>query len=133
MQSQISKPEQNKWLTMGMTPAYILEATLKKEAEAKETFRGSWRDVANTKRDYVAFCEWANEVFPDGFTFADLIDKKGRTALYWRQYIHELKSKQKDIVIPKPAKRTGNKQGMAAVFAINQDAIAALKFKESAK
>lgn len=127
------QPSENKWLSMGVTPPHIFQESLNKEVAAKEAFRGSWRDVANSKRDYVAFCYWADKTFPDGFTFADLIDRKGKTALYWRQYIHELKNKQAGIVTAKPAKKTGNKQGMAAVYAINPDVINALKLKEESK
>jgi hypothetical protein len=120
----------NKWLTMGVTPSALVAAMLEKEKAAKDRFKAAWAN-SNSKRDHVAFCEWADEVFPDGFTFADLIDKKGRTVIYWRQFIFELRQKHIHAITLLGSKRTGTKQGRTSIYKINPKFINALRQKES--
>lgn len=129
MQAQ-RQPKQNKWLSIGVTPPALVAALLEKEKAAKDVFKAAWVGAKN-KRDYVAFCEWADEVFPDGFTFAELIDRKGRTAIYWRQFIFELRQKQENAITLLGSKRAGIKQGRTSIYKINPKFINALRQKES--
>ena len=129
MQKQ-EQEQTNKWLTMGVTPPTLVTTLLEKEKAAKDVFKAAWVG-AKSKRDYVAFCEWADEVFPDGFTFADLTDRKGRTVTYWRQFIFELRQKQENVITLLGSKRTGSKPGRTSIYKVNPRFINALRQKES--
>jgi hypothetical protein len=78
----------NKWLTLGVTPPEIAAAIRSSEAvKPSATRRKASRGKAIDKLAFLSRCE---EVFPEGFTYDDLVTSFNSNASNWRKWIAKL-------------------------------------------